>query len=70
MSTYSLILKKILLILLFTFLFNNFSFANKIENISFHDFGFSKDRLNKINETFIKAIMNKEILGAELILSL
>ncbi len=67
MSTFSLFLKKILLI--FLFLFNNFLIANKIESISVQDAGFSKERLNKIDETFIKAIQNKEIPGAVIAIS-
>ena len=67
MSTFSLLLKKILLI--FLFLFNDFLIANKIENISFQEAGFSKQRLNKIDETFIKAIQNNEIPGAVIAIS-
>ena len=64
-STFSLFLKKIL----FIFLFNNFLIANKIESISVQDAGFSQERLNKIDETFIKAIQNKEIPGAVISIS-
>lgn len=67
MSTFSLFLKKTLII--FLFLFNNFLIANKIESISVQDAGFSKERLNKIDETFIKAIQNKEIPGAVIAIS-
>ena len=67
MSTFSLSLKKILLI--FLFLFNNFLIANKIESSSVEDAGFSKERLNKIDETFIKSIKNKEIPGAIIAIS-
>ena len=52
-STFSLFLKKIL----FIFLFNNFLIANKIESISVEDAGFSKERLNKIDEIFIKVYL-------------
>ena len=65
MSTFSLFLKKLLLI----FLFNNFLIANKIESISVLDAGFSKERLNKIDEIFIKTIQNKEISGAVIAIS-
>ncbi len=64
-STFSLFLKKIL----FIFLFNNFLIANKIESISVEDAGFSKEGINKIDETFIKAIQNKEIPGAVIAIS-
>ncbi len=69
MNTFSLYFKKILLVLLFKFLFSNFLIANKIESISVQDAGFSKERLNKIDETFIKAIQNKEIPGAVIAIS-
>ncbi len=62
MSIFSFFLKKILLI--FLFLFNHFVLAGKIESISFQDADFSEERLNKIDETFIKAIQNKEINDA------
>ena len=69
MSTSSLYLKKILLILLFIFLLNNLLIANKIERISSQNAGFSEERLAKIDETFIKAIQNKEIPGAVIAIS-
>ena len=69
MSTFSLFLKKILLILLFIFLCNNFLIANKIESISFRDTGFSKERLYKIDIAFIKAIQNKKINGSVIAIS-
>ena len=53
---------KILLI----FLFNNL-IANKIESISIRA-GFSKERLNKIDET-IEAVQNNEIPGAVIAIS-
>ena len=43
--------------------------ANKIESISVEDAGFSKEGINKIDETFIKAIQNKEIPGAVIAIS-
>ncbi len=67
MSTLSLFLKKILLI--FLFLFNDFLIANEIESISFQEAGLSEERLNKIDETFIKAIQNNEIPGAVIAIS-
>ena len=67
MSTSSLFLEKILLI--FLFLFNNFLIANKIESISFQEAGFSEERLNKIDENFIKAIQDNEIPGAVIAIS-
>ena len=67
MSTFSLFLKKILLI--FLFLFNNFLIANKIARISIQEAGLLKERLNKIDETFLKAIQNKETPGAVIAIS-
>ncbi len=69
MSTFSLFLKKILLVPLFIFLFNNILIANKIEHISLHEAGFSEERISKIDDTFIKAIQNKEIPGAVIAIS-
>ena len=54
MSIFSFFLKKILLIHVFIFLFNNYLIANKIERTSSKDAGFSEDRLTKIDKTFIK----------------
>ena len=56
MSMFSFLLKKKFLILLLILLFNNFLKANKIENISFQDAGFSEERISKIDNIFIKAI--------------
>ena len=67
MSTFSLFLKKKLLI--FLLLNNNFLIANKIESIQFEDAGFSKERIDKIDETFFKAIKNKEIPVAVIVIS-
>ena len=69
MSTFSLFLKKILLVPLFIFLFNNILIANKIKHISLHEAGFSEERISKIDDTFIKAIQNKEIPGAVIVIS-
>ena len=65
MSMFRFFFKKILLI----FLFNNFSTANNIDNAVFQDAGLSEKRLNKIEEIFIKATQNKEILGAVIVIS-
>ena len=43
--------------------------ANKIESISFQEAGFSEERLNKIDENFIKAIQDNEIPGAVIAIS-
>ncbi len=69
MSMFSFLLKKKFLILLLILLFNNFLKANKIENISFQDAGFSEERISKIDNIFIKAIQNNEIPGAVIAIS-
>ncbi len=43
--------------------------ANEIESISFQEAGLSEERLNKIDEIFIKAIQNNEIPGAVIAIS-
>ena len=69
MSIFSFFLKKILLVHVFIFLFNNYLIANKIERTSSKDAGFSEHILTKIDKTFIKAIQNKEIPGAVIAIS-
>ena len=72
MNIFKFLLKLLNNLVLVSFLYLNLiqqTFAIESDDINFEKYGFSEDKLNKIDRLFNKAVGNKEIPGAVVAIS-